>query len=199
MGQAPIDVASTFFWIVSTAWVSDWWRGFLISGSINGLCSMAWALLMVSDWWLYWWFLIGGPIDRWHGFDGLCMCVALLMVWWFVFMCGFVGFVFVCVCVCVCGRGGGALCVWWWVWIDWSVYHGSVCVTLCVEPELKVKGEREAIGKPRKIWQSCLVWKKWQLEINNKERLKNNILIKIKFWDAERIVKWYGISNKITF
>ena len=31
---------------------------------------------------------------------------------------------------------------------------------------------------------------------NNKERLKNNILIKIKFWDVRGIVKWYGIMIK---
>ena len=29
-----------------------------------------------------------------------------------------------------------------------------------------------------------------QLERNNKERLKNNILIKIEFWDAGGFVKW---------
>ena len=41
--------------------------------------------------------------------------------------------------------------------------------------------------------------KKWRLERNNNERLKNNILIKIEFWDAEGIVKWYDISNKVAF
>ena len=40
---------------------------------------------------------------------------------------------------------------------------------------------------------------KKRLEINNKERLKNNILIKIEFLDVGGIVKWYGISNKVTF
>ena len=40
---------------------------------------------------------------------------------------------------------------------------------------------------------------KKRLEINNKERLKNNILIKIEFFDVGGIVKWYGISNKVTF
>ena len=48
------------------------------------------------------------------------------------------------------------------------------------------------------------VWKspgkpKLQLEKNNKKRLKNNILIKIEFWDVGGIVKWYGISNKVIF
>ena len=38
-----------------------------------------------------------------------------------------------------------------------------------------------------------------RLERNNKERLKNNILIKIEFWDAESIVKWYGIMIKWLF
>ena len=40
---------------------------------------------------------------------------------------------------------------------------------------------------------------KKRLEINNKERLKNNILIKIEFFDVGGIVKWYGISNKVAF
>ena len=71
-----------------------------------------------------------------------------------------------CVCVCVC-----------------------VCVALCVEPVLEVEGEREekkrlleSLGKP-----------KVSVKKNNKERLKNNILIKIEFWDVGRIVKWNGI------
>ena len=176
MGQTPIDVASTFFWVDHQRFFRYFRRlGFQIDGV--GFWSV--ALLMVCVQWpgLYWWFLIGGSNDRWHGFDGLCVCVC---VW-----------LYVCVCV--------ALCVWWWVWIGWSVYYGSLCVALCVEPELEVKGEREAVGKPKKMWQSRLVWKKWQLEINSKERLKNNILIKMEFWDAGGIVKWYGISNKVTF
>ena len=72
-----------------------------------------------------------------------------------------------------------------------------VCVALCVEPVLEVEGEREekkwlleSPGKPS-------LKKKWRLERNNKERLKNNILIKIEFWDAEDIVKWYGIMIKL--
>ena len=39
---------------------------------------------------------------------------------------------------------------------------------------------------------------KKRLEINNKERLKNNILIKIEFFYVRGIVKLYGISNKVT-
>ena len=42
---------------------------------------------------------------------------------------------------------------------------------------------------PRQSW----------IERNNKERLNNNILIKIEFLDVGGIVKWYGISNKVTF
>ena len=38
--------------------------------------------------------------------------------------------------------------------------------------------------------------KEWRLERNNKERLKNNILLKIEFWDVGGIVKWYGIIIK---
>ena len=41
--------------------------------------------------------------------------------------------------------------------------------------------------------------KKWQLKRNNKERLKNNILIKIEFWDVGGIIKWYGIMIKWFF
>ena len=40
---------------------------------------------------------------------------------------------------------------------------------------------------------------KWRLERNNKEILKNNILIKIEFWDAGNIVKWDGIMIKWLF
>ena len=38
-----------------------------------------------------------------------------------------------------------------------------------------------------------------QLERNYKERLKNNILIKIEFLNARGIVKWYGIMIKWLF
>ena len=41
--------------------------------------------------------------------------------------------------------------------------------------------------------------KKYRIEKNNKERLNNNILIKIEFFDVGGIVKWYNISNKVTF
>ena len=41
--------------------------------------------------------------------------------------------------------------------------------------------------------------KKLPLKRNNKEKLKNNILIKIEFWDTECIVKLYGMSNKVVF
>ena len=51
------------------------------------------------------------------------------------------------------------------------------------------------VGKPKKT----KFEKKWQLERNNKERLKNNILIKIKFWDNGSIVKWYGIMIEWLF
>ena len=40
---------------------------------------------------------------------------------------------------------------------------------------------------------------KFRLEKNNKERLKNNILIKIEFWDVGGIVKWDGIMIKWFF
>ena len=41
--------------------------------------------------------------------------------------------------------------------------------------------------------------KKYRLERNNKETLKNNILIKMEFQDVEGIVKWDSISNKVVF
>ena len=41
--------------------------------------------------------------------------------------------------------------------------------------------------------------RQYQIERNNKERLNNNILIKIEFLDVGGIVKWYGIINKIAF
>ena len=87
----------------------------------------------------------------------------------------------VCVCVCVWGsvcvvmgldRLIGVSCACVFVCV-------CVCVALCVEPVLEVEGEREekkrlleSLGKP-----------KVSVKKNNKERLKNNILIKIEFWD----------------
>ena len=56
----------------------------------------------------------------------------------------------------------------------------GLCVALCVEPVLEVEGERE---EKRRLLES-LGKQKFQLEKNNKERLKNNILIKIEFWDV---------------
>ena len=47
--------------------------------------------------------------------------------------------------------------------------------------------------------ESRLVQKKYRIERNNKERLNNNILTKIEFLDVGRIIKWYGINNKVTF
>ena len=60
------------------------------------------------------------------------------------------------------------------------MYNGSVCVALCVESVLEVEGER---GKKKDGWKAQEN-QKLQLEKNNKERLKNNILIKIEFWDV---------------
>ena len=51
------------------------------------------------------------------------------------------------------------------------------------------------VGKSKKTKSE----KKWRLERNNKERLKNNILIKIEFWDAGGIVKWDSIMIKWLF
>ena len=80
----------------------------------------------------------------------------------------------------------------------------SVCVALCVKPVPKVKGEREekkkmTVGKAEENVIQSRQSEKKRLEINNKERLKNNILIKIEFFDVGGIVKWYGISNKVAF
>ena len=58
--------------------------------------------------------------------------------------------------------------------------------------------KKKRVGKPKKM-EPCLVQKKYQIERNNKERLNNNILTKIDFLDVRRIVKWYGINNKVTF
>ena len=66
----------------------------------------------------------------------------------------------------------------------------GLCVALCVEPVPEVEGEREK--KKKKLLES-LGKQKFRLEKNDKERLKNNILIKIEFWDIGGIVKWNGI------
>ena len=57
-----------------------------------------------------------------------------------------------------------------------------LCVALCVEPVLEVGGEREEkkyCWKAQKNQIMSKSEKKCRLERNNKERLKNNILIKI--------------------
>ena len=69
----------------------------------------------------------------------------------------------------------------------------GLCVDLCVESVPEVKGEREE--KKKRLLES-LRKQKFRLEKNNKERLKNNILIKIEFWDVRDIVKWDGIMIK---
>ena len=72
------------------------------------------------------------------------------------------------------------------------MYHGFVCIggggegALCVESVLEVEGERE---KKNILLESQEDVTEKRLERNNKERLKNNILIKIEFWDAGGIVK----------
>ena len=71
----------------------------------------------------------------------------------------------------------------------------GLCVALCVELVPEVEGERE---EKRRLLES-LGKQKFQLEKNNKERLKNNILIKIEFWDVGGIVKWDGIMIKWFF
>ena len=53
----------------------------------------------------------------------------------------------------------------------------GLCVVLCVEPVPEVEGERE---KKKKLLES-LGKQKFRLEKNDKEILKNNILIKIEF------------------
>ena len=80
----------------------------------------------------------------------------------------------VCVCVCVVMSLNRLIGVSW------------VCVWLCVlnqcqrlrEKERKKKRRLESLGK-----------QKFRLEKNNKKILKNNILIKIEFWDVGGIVK----------
>ena len=62
----------------------------------------------------------------------------------------------------------------------------GLCVALCVEPVPEVEGEREE--KKKRLLES-LGKQKFRLEKNNKKRLKNNILIKIEFWDVRGIVK----------
>ena len=72
----------------------------------------------------------------------------------------------------------------------------GLCVDLCVESVPEVEGEREE-NKKRLL--ESLRKQKFRLEKNNKERLKNNILIKIEFWDVRSIVKRGGIMIKWLF
>ena len=68
-------------------------------------------------------------------FDGLCVCVALLMVC----VCVCVALLMVCACVCVCGSVCVVMGMDRLIGVSWV----CVCVALCVELVLKVEGERE--------------------------------------------------------
>ena len=118
------DVFWVFSGLIGVSWVklrSMWlqrFSGLIISVFLGIFDGLGFKLTAwVSDRWLYWWFVFSGlgSIDGfWSvalmiGGMGLmvCVCVALLMVWWFVFMCGFVDGLCLCLCVCVCGDGFG--------------------------------------------------------------------------------------------
>ena len=62
---------------------------------------------------------------------------------------------------------------------------------------LEVEGEGE--GKKKKILLESPGNISLKKNGNYKEILKNNILIKIEFWDAGGIVNWYGIMIKWLF
>ena len=150
----------------------DRWPGFQIGGV--GFWSVAWVVGVVAVVGSNWFdsLYVCGSVD------GLCLCVcvcvALLMVWWFVFVCVVMGYdrLISVSWVCVCGGGS----VYWTGARGWGRKRGK---KILLESQENVTEKR--------------------LERNNKERLKNNILIKIEFWDAESIVKWYGIMIKWLF
>ena len=75
------------------------------------------------------------------------------------------------------------------------MYHGFVCGFMCWIGA-RVWGRKR--GKKKRLLES-LGKQKFRLEKNNKERLKNNILIKIEFWDVGGIVKWDDIMIKCLF
>ena len=62
-----------------------------------------------------------------------------------------------------------------------------VCVWFCVLNRCQRLREKEREKKKRLL--ESLGKQKFWLEKNNKKRLKNNILIKIEFWDVGGIVK----------
>ena len=64
----------------------------------------------------------------------------------------------------------------------------------CVLLEVKGEGEKKKKKKKRLLESPGNISLK--KNGNYKEILKNNILIKIEFWDAGGIVKWYGIMIK---
>ena len=100
----------------------------------------------------------------WLGFvAGLCLCgLALLLGCVCVWLCCWVD---VCVCVCGCGDGFG--------WVDRCIMRVCCVLNRCWEGEIKM-----AVEKPRKMRLNG-----WEEIIKN--GLKNNILIKIEFWDVE--------------
>ena len=153
--------------------------GFQISGV--GFWSVAWVCWLVA--WVVGVVAVVG--SNWFdslcvcgSVDGLCLCVALLMVWWFMFVC-----VYGSVCVV---RGLDRL-----IGVSWVYVCGFVCWTGARGWGRK-RGKKMIVRKPRKTKSE----KKWWLERNNKERLKNNILIKIEFWNVRGIIKLDDIIIK---
>ena len=85
--------------------------------------------------------------------------------------------------VCVCGSVCVVMGLDRLIGVSWV----CVCVALCVEPVLEVERERER--NKNDCWKAQENGIEKRLERNNKEMLKNNILIKIEFWDAGGIIK----------
>ena len=100
-----------------------------------------------------------------------------------------------CVCSDVCVCVWGSVCVV--VGLNRLIGVSWVCVWICVLNRCQRLREKERKKKKRLL--ESLRKQKFRLEKNNKERLKNNILIKIEFWDVGGIVKWDGIMIKWFF
>ena len=127
-----------------------------------------------------------------------CMAVApigVVCVWLGVCVCDGFGLVdrFImglCVCVVLCVEPELCVCVMsldWLICASWEKFVPEVKGKICVLNQCQRIRKKER-KKKKKCWESpgkCHSITKKRLEINDKEILKNNILIKIEFFDVE--------------
>ena len=133
IGSSDGGSSDDFFWMGLLRWVSNQ----------LGFKSAAW----VSDRWLRWW--VWWPLFAPTSLM-VCVCVTLLMVWWFVFVCVALLMIWWFVFVCVCGSMCVVMGLDRLIGVSWVyVCGGSVCWT-GARGWGRNRGKKMTVGKPRK-------------------------------------------------